>query len=88
LPVKIHRDDDNKDEDRQRYDLTTLTKRTRTSSDEDEMPRPQKKKKETGADDRNHARLGLEEEVSDSMGDDYDVTSLNWDNLSRALKKR
>jgi hypothetical protein len=67
-------------------DLTTSTKRTRNSSDEDELPRPQTKKKETGADDRNHDRLGLEEEVSHSMGD-YDVTSQDWENLSRALKK-
>jgi muramidase (phage lysozyme) len=51
------------------------------------MPRPQTKKKETEADNRNHARLGLEEEVSHSMGDDYDVTSQDWDKLSRALKK-
>jgi hypothetical protein len=52
------------------------------------MPRPQTKKKETGADDRNHVTVGLEEKVSDSMGDDYDVTSQDCDNLSRALKKR
>jgi malate synthase len=68
-------------------DLTTLTKRTPINSDVDKMPRPQTKKKETGADDRNHARLGLEEEVSHSMRDCYDVTSQDWNNLSRALKK-
>jgi hypothetical protein len=69
------------DETEMLVDLTTSTKRTRNSSNEDEMLRPQ-----TGANDQNQARLGLEEEVSDSMGDDYDVTSQDWD-LSRALKK-